>query len=76
LNTLYKEGMANRMKDLLELLHDRLEQAGFLKGKWNPQAMIQVLLDLNLIGGWDGFKKRYPINWERINALMKARLSL
>lgn len=76
LNTIYQERMANRMKDLLELLHDRLEQTGFVKGKWSSEAMVEVLSDLGLIGHWDSLKKCYPINWERINALMKARISL
>jgi hypothetical protein len=75
LNTIYKEAGDLRMKDLLELLHDRLEQAKFMKGKWSSEAMIEVLLDLKLIGQWDSVKRCYPVSWERINALMKARIS-
>jgi hypothetical protein len=70
LDSLTKEG--GRMKMLHEALADSLKEKGAIRGIWSADALIQCLIELELIKPWNSFQRKYDIVWERAAQLLQG----
>jgi hypothetical protein len=63
-----------RKKMLHEALRDSLEEKRTTTGIWSVDALVQCLVDLELIKPWDSFHKKYDILWERAAQLLQGSI--
>ena len=72
LDSLSKGG--DRKKMVHVALEDSLREKHAIRGIWSVDALVQCLIDLELVKPWDSFRKRYDILWERAAQLLHGSI--
>jgi hypothetical protein len=72
LDSLSKGG--DRKKMVHEALQESLMEKHAIRGMWSVDALVECLIDLELIKPWDSFHRKYDILWERAAQLLQGSI--
>jgi len=74
LDELYKSHYFIKSKDeLFQLLCEKLQQNGYIKGRWNLTDIFSWLTYLNILKQWDRITKIHQIDWKRVYGLLRDK---
>jgi hypothetical protein len=74
LDDLYKSHYFIESKsELLELLSEKLQHDGYIKGRWNLIDLINWLIYLDILKQWDKITKVHQIDWKRVYELLRDK---